>query len=92
MDASNTPYVIGENYFIRTVTYHFTGKLKAVYENEIVITDAAWIADSGRFQQAIEEGSYVEVEPYPDGREVIINRGSITDAVTITHPLPRKQQ
>jgi hypothetical protein len=30
------PYVIGEAYFMRTVTHHYTGRLVAVYDNELV--------------------------------------------------------
>lgn len=85
------PYKIGENYFIRTVTFHYTGRLKAVYDNELVIDTAAWIAVDGRYADAVAKGTYSEIEPYPDDREVIIGRGSVVDAVIITHPLPRKQ-
>lgn len=88
----NAPYVVGSNYFIRTVTHHFTGKLVAVHDKELVIVDAAWIADDGRFMQAVASGSFGEVEPYPDGQEVIIGRGSIIDAVTIQFALPRSQK
>ena len=92
MSVKKHPYTIGENYFIRTVTYFFTGKLTAVYENELVLTDVSWIAETGRFTQAIADGDYSEIEPYPESREVIIGRAAITDAVKISHPLPRKQK
>lgn len=85
------PYKIGENYFIRTVSFHYTGKLLSVGPQEIVLTDAAWIADDGRFANAIAAGELKEVEPYPDGREVVIGRGAIVDAVAIDWPLPREQ-
>jgi hypothetical protein len=85
------PYEIGENYMIRAVTFHYTGKLKAVYEHEIVLEDAAWIADDGRFKDAVAKGTFNEVEPYPDG-DVIIGRGAITDAKKVTFPLPRIQK
>ena len=84
--------MVGENYFIRTVTFHYTGRLKAVYDKEIVLETAAWIAVDGRFTEAVSKGDYSEVEPYPDDREVIIGRGSIVDANIITHPLPRVQK
>jgi hypothetical protein len=85
------PYKIGENYFIRTVTFHYTGKLTAVYAQELVLEDAAWIADDGRFADSLDKGSFNEVEPYPVG-QVIIGRGSVIDATTVTFPLPRKQK
>jgi len=83
------PYQVGEAVFIRTVTYHYTGRIVAVYPNEIVLMDAAWIADSGRWSEALRTGNLAEVEPYPDGAPVVISRASITDATTWAHPLPR---
>jgi hypothetical protein len=86
------PYELGANYFIRTVTHHYTGKLVAVYELELVLKDAAWIADDGRFSDAVDKGTYAEIEPYPDASEVVIGRGSIVDATQIQHQLPRSQK
>jgi len=86
------PFAIGKNYFIRTVTHHYTGRLTHVFPQEIVLEDAAWIADDGRFSQAVASGSFAEVEPYPDGASVIIGRGSILDAVQANYPLPRVQK
>lgn len=90
-DATLSPYKIGENYFIRTVTHFNTGKLIRVTAKELVLKDAAWIADTGRFMQAIKDGTLNEVEPYPDGEEVVIGRGAIVDAVIWRHKLPREQ-
>lgn len=86
------PWVVGASYFIRTVTHHYTGKLVSVYQDCIVLVDAAWIADDGRFAQAVKDGSFSEVEPYPDGVEVIINRGSIIDACQVGFVVPRGQK
>lgn len=86
------PYTIGEAYFIRTVTHHFTGRLKSVYTTELVLTECAWIADDGRFSDALKTGSVSEVEPYPDGSEVVIGRGSIIDATIWKNKLPISQK
>lgn len=83
------PYKIGETVFIRTVTYHYTGRVLAVYANEIVLADATWVADSGRWSAALQTGTLSEVEPYPDGAEVVISRGAIVDVSPWRHPLPR---
>lgn len=88
--ADNSAWEIGKNYLIRTVTMIDTGRLVAVTDHELVIEDAAWIADTGRFAQAIEKAEFGEVEPFPDGR-VIISRGSIIDAVQIKS-CPRSQK
>jgi hypothetical protein len=81
---------IGKNYLIRTVTMVDTGRLVAVGEHELVLEDAAWIADTGRFSQAVAKAEFGEVEPFPSGR-VIIGRGSIVDAVQI-EKIPRSQK
>lgn len=86
------PYIIGQNYFIRTVTHAHTGRLVAVHEHELTLEDAAWIADTGRFADAMASGSFSEIEPWPDGVQVIINRQSVIDASILRAALPRKQQ
>lgn len=87
------PLKKGSRVFIRTVTSYYTGEVIEVSESEIVLVNAAWIADTGRFAQAMQTGDFGEVEPYPDGHEVSVNRGSITDIVrNWPHPLPRVQK
>ena len=80
---TENPYRIGANYFLRTVTHHHTGRLVQVTQQELVLEDAAWIADDGRFSEALESGSFTEVEMFPKGR-VIVGRASIIDATEIT--------
>ena len=87
-----SPYRIGKNYFIRTVTFHYTGKLIEVGNQELILTNCAWIADSGRFTQAIRKGEYNEVEPFPEDAQVIIGRNTIVDAVMIETKLPISQK
>jgi len=84
------PYVIGEVYLVRTVTMIDTGRVVRVTPQEIVLEDAAWIADTGRFSDAIEKVEFDEVEPFPAG-QVIIGRGAIIDACQIKKA-PRKQK
>lgn len=86
------PYQIGKNYFIRTVTHHLTGKLVRVTSKELVLVDAAWIADDGRFMNCLAEGKPKEVEPFPKGLEVLVGRGALIDAVEWKHKLPREQR
>lgn len=82
------PWQIGTNYFIRTVTHHYTGRLEAVYAKELVLSECAWIADDGRFHNALARGELNEVEPMLGN--VIIGRGSIIDASVWAHKLPRE--
>lgn len=85
------PYSIGEPYLIRTVTMILTGRIVAVGPQEITLLDAAWIADTGRYMQAVASAEFCEVEPYPDGQAVIVGRSAIIDATRIGS-LPRKQR
>ena len=88
---SSHPYEIGKPYFIRTVTHYYTGRLENVLDKEIVLTDCAWIADTGRFSDSLKDLSKLnEVEPFPEGK-VIIGRGAIIDAHVTTHT-PRDQK
>ena len=81
---------LGANYLIRTVTMIDTGRLVKVTEHELVLEDAAWIAETGRFMEALQSGEFNEVEPFPDG-QVIVGRGAIIDAVRLPK-LPREQK
>lgn len=84
------PFKIGEAYFIRTVTYFATGRVKAIVGNFLVLEDAAWIADTGRFSDAMAKGVMNEVEPV--STEMFVNTNSITDAFPWKHKLPTEQK
>jgi len=88
--TSTVPFQIGKKYYIRTITYHATGKVKRIKGGFLVLGDAAWIADSGRFMQAIQDGVLNEVEPVDV--EMYLNIASITDAFEWKHKLPREQK
>ena len=82
---------VGKNYFLRTVTHHHTGRLVAVTEHELVLENAAWIADDGRLTEALRDCKFSEVEMFPADSKVIIGRGSLIDAVEITN-VPTSQK
>lgn len=82
--------MIGRNYFIRTETFHFTGKIKAIIGYFFVLDSCAWIADSGRFSDALEKGNLDEIEPMGDG--VLVNIQSVTDMTPWKHALPTTQK
>ncbi len=79
----NHPYKLNANYLIRTVTMIQTGRLVEVFDDELVLIDAAWIADTGRFSETLISGKFDEVEMFPVGRQVIVGRKAIIDAVEI---------
>lgn len=77
------PYKIGKNYLVRTVTMIYTGKLVAVYKNELVLEQACWIPDTERWMQSVENGIFKEQEPYPQDKQVVIGRGALLDCVDV---------
>lgn len=84
------PFKIGQAYFIRTVTMYYTGILERVTNQEVVLNRASWIADTGRYYDALKSGEFNEVEPIIG--PAIIGRGSIIDAVEWPNALPEKQK
>lgn len=84
------PFAIGEKVFIRTVTHYLTGQVKEIVGKFLILTEAAWIADSGRFFDFLEKGIPSEVEPIPDS--VRINSDTIVDAFPWNHALPKVQK
>lgn len=84
---------IGENYFIRTVTNYITGRLVVIDGTELIFEEAAWIANTGRFANMLQDPSVLsEIEPYPDQCTVLVNRQAVCDATQWPHPLPRLQR
>lgn len=81
---------IGRAYFIRTVTMYLTGRLLKLTPQELLLGEAAWIADTGRFADAMKTGSFAEVEPFSG--LVIVGRGAIIDAQEWSLPLPKEQK
>lgn len=83
-----SPWQIGENYMIRTVTMIQVGRLVDVTEKELILESASWVADTGRFNDFLMKGdsSELEVEPFPEG-QVIVGRGALIDATIWKHAL-----
>jgi len=81
--------MIGEKWFFRTVTYHMVGRVTQKMGNFFVLEDASWVADSGRFMNAIKEGELDEVEPVG---KAILNIDAIVDAFPWKHQLPSEQK
>lgn len=81
---------VGKSYFIRTVTMYHIGKLKDVSDKEILLENAVWVADSGRFHDALKKGELNEVEPFVT--DVILNRECIVDATLWDHKIPYEQK
>ena len=89
-NTQSTSLHVGVKYLIRTVTMMYTGKIVSITGVDVVLCDAAWIADSGRYSNALETGELNEVEPYPD--QVIVSRSAMVDAAVWAHDLPREKK
>lgn len=88
--ADGHPYELGEYYAVRTLTMIQTGRLEAVYAGELVLSDACWIADTGRWTQfLLDPASASEVELFNDC--AIVQRSNIIDATRI-EKFERKQK
>jgi hypothetical protein len=75
----------GSKVFVRTVTYHSVGEVVKSEEGWLYLKDASWVADSGRFNIALSEGTLSEVEVVGD---MAINCATIVDAFPWRHSLP----
>lgn len=81
VSQSDNPFMIpGKDYFIRTVTHYFTGRLVWVGDKELAFEDAAWIADTGRFNEFLQGKTVNEVEPFPKGSTILVGRGALIDS------------
>lgn len=80
---------IGKKLFIRTVTYHLVGQVVGMTGDLFELRDASWVADSGRFTNALRDGTLSEVEPV--GR-CWVSLAAIVDMFPWVHALPDKQK
>ena len=86
-NRKETPFEVGKAYLIRTVTHHHVGRVKRIVGDCLVLEDASWVADDGRYQKALAEGTLSEVEPVPG--DYIVGLGGLIDAAEWNHDLPR---
>ncbi len=87
-DISTLDDLIGQKLFIRTVTYHLVGKVVKRMGAFLQLEISSWVADSGRFMNAIKEGKLDEVEPVGTSW---VNLSSVVDFFPWKHELPTKQ-
>jgi hypothetical protein len=88
--AVKLPFNVGEAYLFRTVTHIQTGRVKEICGPFVVLEDAAWVADTGRFHDSLKNGDLGEVEPFTG--DCILNTGSLIDATPWIHALPDAQK
>jgi len=79
----------GAKVLIRTVTSYFAGVVSEVDDHFIALAHASWVADTGRFSDALKSGSFTEVEMYD--RAVIVAVAAVVDVTTLPE-VPAKQK
>ena len=89
--GQSSAYEIGKKYMFRTVTHIVTGQLLSIHPDGLRVRNAAWVASTGRYMQAVASGNFDEVEPYPAERVVIVNFSAMIDAVELPK-LPSSQK
>lgn len=72
------PFRVGSAYMIRTVTMTWTGRVREIIGAFLVLDEAAWIADTGRFSEAACAENLSEVEYVGSG--VVVALGAVVDA------------
>ena len=84
-----TSFEVGQRVFVRTVTNYLLGEVVSTSATDIVLENASWVGDTGRFQQFCLYGELDEVEPYEPSMRVAVPRTAIVDAVlNWPHQLP----
>ena len=81
--------LVGKKFFFRTVTYHLVGKVEKRFGDFLELSSASWVADSGRFMNAIKEGKLNEVEPVG---VAFINLKTVVDFFPWKFALPTEQK
>ena len=91
-DAGPPPFEVGKSYLIRTVTHYDLGRVVRVTGGFVVLGEASWVPDTGRFANALATGELSELEPaWNKSRECIVSIGAIVDAWEGDHALPTEQ-
>ena len=81
--------MVGGKYYFRTVTYHTVGEVKKIVGRFVYLENASWIADSGRFMNALQYGTLNEVEPVGDA---YVNLDTVVDFFPWKHSLMLEQK
>lgn len=76
----------GEKVIIRTVTSIHVGRVVRENPTFVWLDEASWVADTGRYSEALQNGTLLEVEKSTGIKRVAI--GSIVDVDVWDHDLP----
>jgi hypothetical protein len=82
---------VGENIFLRKITMIITGHVVAVHDTYVELDHAAWVADTGRYTQAVATGKFHEVEVYPADLIIKVPLSDLVDGFVAPWSLPTTQ-
>lgn len=77
---------VGQTVIIRGIPFYYIGRITYVDDKRLVLENACWLADSGRWSEALQTGDINECEKYPDPVEL---RTDLCCDITLwKNPLP----
>ena len=88
MTNSNvSPFAVGNNVFLLGSTNYFIGKVVAIGDDEVVLSDCSWVADVV-MDEALQHGKLRESRYL--GVTCSVPRGTVSVVFPWNHPLPTK--
>ena len=81
---------VGDKVFIRTLTYHYIGRVVEETPEYILLGATVWVADSGLFTKTIQDGLLSEIEII--GVNTFIMKSNIVDVIEWRHPIPTQRK
>lgn len=78
--------LIGQQVIIRTVTHYHVGLVVGATRGFVTLEQASWVADTGRWGEALATGRLNETELFPS--PVLVSLSAVIDITAWPHPLP----
>ena len=85
--TQENPFIVGKKYLLRTVTHITVGEVDKIIGSFLIMKKSCWVADTGRFADALKEGTYSEVEMHPENG-CGVNWQSLIDFFELDTDLP----
>jgi hypothetical protein len=86
--SKDVPFTVGDALLTRTVTFSHIGRVTRITADFLVFDDGGWVADTGRFSEALAHGTLNEFERAPG--VFFVARGGLVDVWPWLHPLPKE--
>lgn len=79
---------VGRNYFVRTVTFAYVGRLIVINEEILRLDRCTWIASTGPYGPFVRTGNSEEQDSYPRDMHINIRRALVIETFEIPWELP----